>query len=318
MLGGRCALSMAHIECPMPAHHNAGLLCIGISTLDYVYQLDEIPVRPEKYRASALSVIGGGLAANAAVAAARLGGHVMMATRLGDDVAGAEISAEFLAEGLNCSLVRKCPGLRSPVSSIFVDSSGERLVVSYSDPGMPTDPSWLPDALPKGIDAVSGDSRWPEGSMKIFRLAREAGKPSLLDGDRKTDMALVEAATHVAFSEQGIAETTGIADAHAALATLGPSSRNWLAVTLGLKGVIHWDGEKVIHVPGFKVDVVDTLGAGDVWHGAFALALGEGQDETSAIRFASATAALKCTRFGGRKGAPTRNELEQFLKGQSA
>jgi sulfofructose kinase len=67
-------------------------------------------------------------------------------------------------------------------------------------------------------------------------------------------------------------------------------------------------------VPAFAVDPVDTLGAGDVWHGAFTLALGEGEDEHDAIRFANAVAAIKCTRFGGRAGIPDRATVENFLK----
>ena len=69
----------------------------------------------------------------------------------------------------------------------------------------------------------------------------------------------------------------------------------------------------IAHLPAFAVEAVDTLGAGDVWHGAFALGLAEGQGERAAIRFASAAAAIKCTRFGGRAGAPQRTEIEAFL-----
>lgn len=315
-----CQLVAHHLadqaESSMPAQPNAGLFCVGISTLDYVYQLDMMPLRPEKHRAKALSVVGGGLAANAAVAAARLGGRVMMATRLGDDVAGAQIAAEFAAEGLDCQYVRHLRGFSSPVSSIMVDNAGERLVVSYSDPAMPTDPSWLPDVLPDGIDAICGDTRWPEGALKMLLVARKAQKPAVLDGDRKVDITLVEAATHVVFSEQGIRETTGISDPSDALAAIGPMSQNWLAVTLGSRGMMHWSGHQIVHTASFDVEVVDTLGAGDVWHGAFALALGEGRNEHSAIRFANAAAALKCTRFGGRKGAPSRAEVNGFLKGE--
>jgi sulfofructose kinase len=85
-------------------------------------------------------------------------------------------------------------------------------------------------------------------------------------------------------------------------------------VTDGARGVWHWNGREAVHTPAFAVTVVDTLAAGDVWHGAFALALAEGMPEQPAIRFANAAAALKCTRFGGRSGTPTRAELDLFLK----
>lgn len=293
----------------------SGVFCVGIATLDYVYGLDAIPTSAEKYRANDLSVVGGGLTANAAVAVARLGGRSWLATRLGDDLTGVSIVAELEAEGVSTDHCRRFPGLRSPVSAILVDKAGERLVVSYAEPAMPVDPSWLPTTLPAGAGAVLGDTRWDDGAAVTFRVARAAGVPAVLDGDRApAHREVLTLATHVAFSEQGLQEVTGIADARAGLAHLGRTASNWIAVTMGAKGVLYFADGAIRHVPGFDVKVVDTLAAGDVWHGAFALALAEGQGEGQAIRFASATAALKCTRFGGRKGAPARAEVEQFLR----
>ena len=296
----------------------SGVFCVGIATLDYVYGLDAIPASAEKYRARDLSVVGGGLAANAAVAVARLGGQSWLATRLGDDLTAAAIIAELEEEGVRTGHCRRFSGLRSPVSAILVDSAGERLVVSYSEPQMPVDPSWLPASLPEGIGAVLGDTRWEDGAATMFRVARGRGLPAVLDGDRAPlHPDVLGLATHVAFSEQGLQEVTGIADVRAGLAHLGQGATNWVAVTMGPRGVLYFQDGKIHHLPGFEVTAVDTLAAGDVWHGSFALALAEGQDEIQAMRFASAAAALKCTRFGGRKGAPARAEVEQFLRGRS-
>ena len=96
--------------------------------------------------------------------------------------------------------------------------------------------------------------------------------------------------------------------------SLGGAAENWLAVTAGEKGVYFLENGEVVHEPAFPLRAVDTLGAGDVWHGAFALALAEGMRERAAVRFASAVAAIKCTRFGGRSGIPSRAEVEAFLK----
>jgi sulfofructose kinase len=85
-------------------------------------------------------------------------------------------------------------------------------------------------------------------------------------------------------------------------------------VTVGESGVLFLEEGRVAAVPAFAVDAVDTLAAGDAWHGAFALALAEGRDERAAIRFASAAAAIKCTRFGGRAGLPSRAEVDAFLR----
>lgn len=291
-----------------------GVFCLGISTLDYVYSVETMPTRGEKYRSKGLAVVGGGCAGNASVAIARLGGRCWLATRLADDLTGDQIVADLASEGVETGFVRRVPGRRSPVSAILVDAQGERMVISYSDPEMPDEADWLPAALPEGARAVLADTRWGEGALAALLLARQAGVPGVLDGDRKPPHPdLVATASHVAFSAQALRELSGEDDPRTGLARLALGGPTWLAVTLGPEGVLFIENGEVVHAPAFVVDAVDTLGAGDVWHGAFALALAEGQGERAAIRFASAAAAIKCSRFGGRAGAPRRAELEAFL-----
>jgi sulfofructose kinase len=291
-----------------------GVFCLGISTLDYVYSVEVLPTRGEKYRSEGLAVVGGGCAGNASVAIARLGGDCWLATRLADDLAGDEIVADLAREGVDTTFARRVAGLRSPVSAILVDAQGERMVISYSDPEMPEDTDWLPTALPEGAGAVLADTRWGEGALAALRLARGAGVPGVLDGDRKPPHPdLVATASHVAFSAQALAELSGEADPRAGLARIAREGPTWLAVTLGKDGVLFVENGEIAHIPAFTIEAVDTLGAGDVWHGAFALALAEGQGERAAVRFASAAAAIKCTRFGGRAGAPRRAEIDAFL-----
>jgi len=298
----------------------SGVFCLGIATLDYVYSVETLPTRGEKYRSRDLAVVGGGCAGNASVAIARLGGRSWLATRLADDLTGDRIVADLEAEGVDASASLRAPGLRSPVSAILVDAAGERMVVSYSDPAMPEETGWLPSNLPEGAKAVLADTRWGEGALAVLRLARKAGVPGVLDADRKPPHPdLVATASHVAFSQQALRELSGEDDPRAGLAKVAglammeEHASNWLAVTLGKDGVLFMEDGAVAHIPAFVVETVDTLGAGDVWHGAFALALAEGQGEREAIRFASAAAAIKCTRFGGRLGAPRREEIEAFL-----
>ena len=90
----------------------------------------------------------------------------------------------------------------------------------------------------------------------------------------------------------------------------------FVAVTDGPNGVSWLEDGALRHMPAFAVKAIDTLGAGDAFHGAFTLALAEGRDLTDALRFASAAAALKCTQFGGAAGAPRRAEVDEFLKRQ--
>ena len=296
--------------------HPAHLLAIGIATLDHVYAVDEIPSEPRKHRAKALTVVGGGLAATGAVAAARLGGAVDFITRLGDDLVGREILAELESLGVSTHGSRAFPGLKSPISTVIVDRRGERLVLSFAEAAMPDATGWLPRALPAGCGAVLGDTRWEAGAKHLFRLARAAGVPAVLDADRApADRALLDVATHVAFSAPALRELTGLADLRGALLSLDHPGV-WLAVTDGENGALWREGRVVRHGPAFPVAVLDTLGAGDVWHGAFALALAEGRLEPEAARFANGAAALKCTRAGGRAGIPTRAELDVFLEDQ--
>jgi sulfofructose kinase len=290
------------------------VLCVGIATLDQVFALDAMPTVPEKYRAADLVVTTGGTAANAAVTVARLGQTAVFWGALGDDRIGDEIVAGLEREGVDCAGVRRVEGKRSPLSAILVDRSGERLVVSHSDPELPGATAHLPERLPAGVDAVLGDTRWQAGSAHLFHLARAAGVPAVLDGDRapREHPELLGLATHVAFSRQGLRDLTGLDDPRSALQALAPT-RAWVGVTNGAEGVFFREGGGIVQAPAFPVEAVDTLGAGDTWHGAFVLALGEGSGERAAVRFANAAAAIKCTRFGGRDGAPARAEVEALL-----
>jgi sulfofructose kinase len=292
----------------------ATVLCIGIAVLDHVFQVEAMPTRAEKYRSERMATVGGGIAANAAVAIARQGGRSLLVTRLGDDDVGRIILDAVAAEGVDVTLSRRFEGLRSPLSCILVDRAGERLIVSYSDGAIPDDADWLPATLPAGVGAVMGDTRWETGSRHMFALARAAGAHAVLDADRKPqDEATVETCTHAAISLQAAAEMTGEHDPARGLEALRKRFSSWLAVTDGANGVFWTDGEAIRHTPAFRVEAVDTLGAGDTWHGAFALGLAEGMGEARAVRYASAVAAIKCTRFGGRAGIPDRAEVERFL-----
>ena len=145
--------------------------------------------------------------------------------------------------------------------------------------------------------------------------ARTRGIPGVLDAEAPIDEDVAMAASHVAFSKQGLLDFTGMDDRDGALAVAAARLRGWVAVTDGALGTFIATARGIRHVPAPEVTVVDTLGAGDVWHGAFAVALAEGMDEVRAVAFANATAALKCTRLGGRDGAPLRSEVDEMMKG---
>lgn len=292
------------------------VLTAGIAAIDFVLSLDEMPRSAEKYRAKDAAIVGGGCAANAAVAIARLGGDAMLAVRLGEDALGDMILKEIEADGVDCHLVRRERGRRSSFSAILVDATGERQIVNFRDEAMEKGAAWLSgDGVP-AFDAALADTRWPDGAQAAMRLARERGKPGVMDVEAPTRIAegALRLATHLAFSEQGLAEFSGGTDLAAGLKQAREETGAFVCVTRGGDGVSWLEDGDMRTLPGFKVAVADTLGAGDVWHGAFALALGEGEEEIAAMRFANAAAAIKCSRFGGRSGAPSRIEVQEFLK----
>lgn len=291
------------------------VLCVGHAVQDFVFTVAELPQHARKYRATSFESVGGGPAATAAVAIALLGGRVMLAARVGEDAAADLIVAELQSYDVDCTLVRRCAGCASSVSAVIVDANGERMIVNHLDAALPEDPDWLPAPWVTGADVVLADTRWPEGALAALFEARAAGLPGVLDADRPipADGALLRAASHVAFSADALADFSGIAEPARALVEVGRDLPGWCAVTAGAEGVYALQGGELRRFPAFVVPVVDTLGAGDVWHGAFALALAEGRDEAAAVQFASAAAALKVQRSGGRSGAPTRAELDDFL-----
>ncbi|WP_342358501.1 PfkB family carbohydrate kinase [Terrarubrum flagellatum] len=291
------------------------VLCLGIATQDHVYGVPGFPTTGEKHRAHSVEIVGGGIAANASVAVARLGGRALLASRLGEDSTGRNIIEALEAEGVDCSLCRRFPGLKSSSSAVLVDGAGERMVINYADPGIPDDPSWLPADLPRGVQSVMADTRWQAGALRMFGAARAAGAFGVLDGDRAPEnRELLSAATHLVFAMQAAREMTGHDDALQAIRAFPAPDHVSLAITDGVRGTYLRQGREIIVTPAFPVTAVDTLGAGDVFHGAFAYALAAGMDELQAIRFSSATAAIKCTRFGGRAGAPRLAEVEAFLR----
>ncbi len=283
----------------------ARVYCIGHAVNDYIFRVDRMPTAATKYRATGFEMVGGGPAATAAVAIARLGGKAALASRVGDDAIGELIVAELLGEGVECGEVRRMEHRASAVSAVIIDKSGERMIVSCADPQMPQGADWLPDRLPDGTGAVLGDSHWPQGAAKMFALARAAGVPAVLDGGAVwTDDSAHRAATHLAFSSDGLKRFSGDGDPRTLLKRARGLTGAWCCVTEGRMGVLIDDGVEQRRIPGFKVDVVDTLGAGDVWHGAFALALAEGKGEFASATFATGAAALKVTQGGA---APRRS-----------
>lgn len=292
------------------------IACLGMSALDAIYQVAAIPRTPTKVLASSFTECGGGMAANASVAVARLGGIASYWGRVGADDVGERILRELAEEGVDVSSVRRVVGAASSSDAILVDPQGERLICAFTDPALDPDPSWLPLASVTQLDAVMADVRWPAGAAALFDTATALGIPALFDGDVGPADALLDLArraTHIVFSEPGLAHAAGAGAPGVALERIASTLRGIVGVTLGAEGFLWRDGQVERRIAAPRVTAIDTLAAGDVWHGAFALGLGEKMAVPEAARFANAAAALKCTRLGGRRGTPTRQDVEAYL-----
>jgi sugar/nucleoside kinase (ribokinase family) len=291
------------------------VLCAGIAVEDFLFKVESFPAPGTKVRADDLVATTGGCAANAAVAVARLGGRARFAGPLGSDDASRRFLDALVKTGVDCAGVLRVEGGSIPVSGIFIDRTGEKVVATLHGKGLdqvtPPDPA----ALVAGVDILLVDNRFPHFVLPICRAAAARGVPVVLDIDKATQVGdpLFETASHVIFSSEALLATSGLAAPGASLQRMAGGIRGFLAVTNGPDDVLWLDGGTLRRLPVFNVEAVDTLGAGDTFHAGFALALAEGRDAVTAMRFGAAAAALKCTRFGGISGTPRRREVEALL-----
>ncbi len=292
------------------------IICVGHAAIDRIYRIDEFPAKPTKIRALEHLEAGGGMAANAAAAIARLGAEVELWSRVGEDDNGVKIRRSLKAAGVDTRYVQAFEDNRSSTSVILVDGRGERMIVGSRDVDMPSATQWLPLERIDDAGAVLSDLRWLEATRVAFTAARRAGVPTVLDADlggREALSELLALTDYAIFSEHALEEFAAeeaIEDRLRRVASLGPKHAG---VTLGANGYVWLEGDTVENFPAFTVDVVDTTGAGDAFHGAFAVGVAERRQTRDIVRRASATAALKCTRLGSRAGLPSIDELATFL-----
>ena len=297
------------------------ILCAGIAVQDIVFRVDQFPQPGGKRMTHDFVVVSGGCAVNAAIAIARLGGRAHYAGPLGDpsDNVSNQLMAEMAREGIGTAGVVRVAGATAPVSGIMVDAAGERMIVTHRDKRIEAAHLADPDRLVADVSLLLADNRFPEMVRPVCEAAQRRGIPIVLDADRPTveDDPLFGIPTHVIFSGECLRATTGLDDLSAGLQRMAARTKAFLAVSDGPGAVRYLAGGAVRTMPVFKIEAVDTLAAGDVFHAGIALALAEGRDTVSAMRFGAAAAGLKCTRFGGSMGAPTREEVDAFLARQS-
>jgi len=291
------------------------VLVVGMAVVDFIFEVDSMPHSAEKYAAGGASIVGGGGAANAACAIAKLGGNAMLAARVGADMIGQLIVEDLENYSVDCSLINTSEEGRSSYSSVLIDKNGERQIVNYRGACLSDNVDLIEQSKP---DAVLADTRWKAGAEAALRLASKNNLAGVLDAEAPLDTDLLQLASHIAFSRQGLQSIAGELNSHSsiesALRDVEKKYSGWVAVTDGGAGVFSLNDGQFVHHPTSVVEVVDTLGAGDVWHGAFAYALACGHNETLAVEFANATATLKCGKAGGGRACPALAEVERFVQ----
>jgi sulfofructose kinase len=276
----------------------ARVACGGLITADMLFDVATHPEHGLKTRATGSRMVVGGGALIAASAVAALGGKASLVGCVGDDTLGAFVRGELAARGVDDTLVRSLPGQGTARSAVLVTPDGERTIINHRDDALFATAPDVPDPFP--FDAVLVDTRWPEGAASLLRAARHAGKPGVLDGEAPVRLAedALRAASHIVFSEQGLADYAEDCTA-TTLADVAMRLGKFVAVTRGAAPVLCHGPDGAFMVETFATLAVDTLGAGDVWHAAFALSLARGHVAYSAVRFANAAAALKVATKGG-------------------
>lgn len=294
----------------------ATVTCVGLAVQDSVYAIEGTIDIGRKNFANDLRRMGGGPAANAAVAVASLGGTARLISVLGDDPVADEIIEGLTSYGVSTARIRRNPDADTPQSVVIATADGERTIVNRTDQAL-----WggVPAILASDVEgstAVLVDLRWLKGAVAAIEAAADMGIPTVVDYDL-TDAdvpgSIVDLSTHVIFSEPALSRLTGLTDPVRAIEAVATGS-GFAGVTLGSAGVVWREAGHTHRVDAFDVDVTGTLGAGDVFHGAFALGLAQGLETRANMTWSTAAAALTCERGGGRSGIPSGSDVNAFLK----
>ncbi len=295
------------------------VLGFGAIAVDDLLYVEHYPPADAKMPVSDMVRQGGGLTATALVAVARLGGKAAYAGVLGDDDLSRYAIASLEEEGVDCSLVRRDPQARPVCAIIVIDlGTGTRNIFSDARRFVARAPEELTEALVSRTRVLFVDHRVAKAAVAAARHARRLGIPVVADVERLLSPEvpeMMELSDHLIVSQSLASEVTGHDDPGRAVEHLARAERAATVVTVGEAGSWYAEGlGPVAHQPAYRVDVVDTTGCGDVFHGAYAALLARGVPVPECVRYASATAALKATRPGGRSGIPTYAAVEAFLQ----
>ena len=292
----------------------AKIVVVGSCNIDITVECDRWAKPGETIFGNRLTVNPGGKGANQAVAAARLGAEVKMVGCIGDDVYGQLVLKALKENNVDSTYVKVLPGENSGTAHITVAENDNSIIVikAANDLVSPAliDEAW--EAI-KEADIVLLQHEIPAATNAyVIEKCFEAGVPVMLNPapvapvppellEKVTYLTPNEHEAAILFAGQGKADILG-------------RNQGKVIMTLGSKGVAYAEKGQVYNVPGFKVQPVDTTGAGDTFNGAFAVARANGKSMYESISFANAAAALSVQKLGAQGGMPYLNEVEEMLK----
>jgi sugar/nucleoside kinase (ribokinase family) len=289
---------------------------VGINVIDYLFRIPRFPEPNTKMDALGATIQGGGLTATAMVACARLGLRTRYIGKFGSNEIGRLARDELTAEGLDLAGSVIADGVPNRFCVVLVEEgSGHRTIVRQRDPRIWLQSTDLARDVVCAGRALHLDGHEGDAALQAARWAKEAGVLVSVDAEEPTQhreelFALTDVLILSRRFARALTGKTAPADILTVLAGFGPRC---VGLTQGEAGSALWYRGEIVEVPGFAVKVVDTTGAGDVFHGAFLFGLLRGWEARDILQFANAVSALKCTSLGGRTGIPRLEDVWRFL-----
>ena len=290
---------------------NIDVLCVGHASYDFIFSVDHHPTADEKIVAQNFLGCGGGPAANAAVTAAKLNFKTAFAGYLGQDIYGENHYQEFLNYCVNTDLIIHGSS-PTPLSTIIVKPNGNRALINYKGNTRALSAGDI-DFSSVTAKVVLFDGHEPHISLALLKRLKQQGIPTILDAGsvHEGTLALMNEVDYLVCSEKFAVQFAG--DEVTALSRLAQVSKV-VVITLGERGLIWQRGQDAGNLPAFKINAIDTTGAGDAFHGAFAAAVASNLNWFQILRFASAAGALCCTKIGARTGLPSKLEHQALFE----
>ena len=283
------------------------LVGVGLNATDTVIPLAKFPVRGSKTEYSAISTLPGGQVATTVVACQHWGMKTRYVGKLGDDLAATLHREAFAHTGVE-TRIATVPGGASAQSLILVDAEGERTVLCRRDERLILHPADLQQSWITNARALHVDGYDTAAATQAATWARAAGVPVIADLDELYPGVedLLRNVDYLIVNHDFPTRLTRQPDLELALKLMQQRYACRLtAATLGPDGVLAWDGKRLLHAAAYQVPVLDTTGAGDIFHAGFIYALLQGWPLDRQLDFACAAAALNCTAVGARGGIRT-------------